>query len=307
MTRKDEGKMAEHQRTPQLDSLVESAQSAIASAAERSSFVLPYTAPDHRPNPAVEPFDTVRGYLLGASGLLLLLTSLALSSGLHGRAPSSLLDTSLVHSVLWPATAIALVLSAAFSLRRNQLSARRQRIISVYSIPATAMMACAITLASGFLAISAAILATIASLLSLYGVLQLNRNTARNRLERWATDAPVSFFAGSSLVYALQLWFAAAGWNDGGQGLPAVVVAAGISVVAAAFAHSERGRHAFASGFGICMIAAAIQGWLNESAPLWVCAVWIFMALLVFLMAENRRFQISHAEHRAQRGKPIEF
>lgn len=299
--------MAEHQSTPQLDSLVASAQSAIASASERASFELPYAAPDHRPNPAVEPFDKIRGYLLGASGLLLLLTTVALSSGLHGRAQSSLLDTSLVHSVVWPAIAIALILSAAFSLRSDQLSARRQRIISIYSIPATALMACAITLASGFLPVSAAILATIASLLGLYGVLQLNKNTARTRLERWATDAPVSFFAGASMVYALQLWFAAAGWHDGGHGIQAALVTAGISIVAGAFAHSERGRHALASGFGICMIAAAIQGWLNDSAPLWVCAVWIFMALLVFLMAENRRFQISHAEHRAQRGKTVEF
>ncbi len=299
--------MAEHQSTPQLDSLVASARSAMAAAGEQSTFELPYAAPDHRPNPAVEPFDKVRGYLLGASGLLLLLTTLASSSGLHGRAQASLLDTSLVHSVLWPAIAIALILGAAFSLRRDQLSARRQRIISIYAIPATALMACAITLASGFLAISATILATIASLLSLYGVLQLNRNTARTRLERWATDAPISFLAGSSLVYTLQLWFAAAGWNDGGHGIHAALVTAGVAVLAAAVAHSERGRHAFASGFGICMIAAAIQGWLNGSAPLWVCAIWIFMALLVFLMAENRRFQISHAEHRAQRGKPIEF
>lgn len=299
--------MAEHQSTPQLDSLVASAQSAIASASERASFELPYAAPDHRPNPAVEPFDKIRGYLLGASGLLLLLTTVALSSGLHGREQSSLLDTSLVHSVVWPAIAIALILSAAFSLRSDQLSARRQRIISIYSIPATALMACAITLASGFLPVSAAILATIASLLGLYGVLQLNKNTARTRLERWATDAPVSFFAGASMVYALQLWFAAAGWHDGGHGIQAALVTAGISIVAGAFAHSERGRHALASGFGICMIAAAIQGWLNDSAPLWVCAVWIFMALLVFLMAENRRFQISHAEHRAQRGKTVEF
>lgn len=299
--------MAEQQNREPLDSLVGSAKEAISAAAREPAFELPYAAPDHRPNPEREPFDMLRGLLFGGSAILLLATSLAYSFGLGGRAQSSLLDTGLVHAVLWPLTAIFLLGSAGFALRRDQLSARRQRSVAIYAIAATALMSCAITLAAGFLAMAAAALAAFATLLAAYGVHRLNQNTARTRLEHLATDAPLCFLAGFSMVYTLQLWFAALGWNDREHAVQATVVAAICSVVAAGFAHSERGRHAFAGGFGICMIAAAIQGWLHGSTPLWVSALWIFMALLVFLLAENRRFQISHAEHRAQRGKPIEF
>lgn len=299
--------MAEQQPTPQLKSLVESAQEALSAGSRQPTFELPYAAPDLRPNPAVEPFDKVRSYLFGASSVLLLCTSLAFSFGLDGRSRQNLLDPSLVQSILWPAIAIALILSAAFSLRRDQRSARRQRKVAISATAAVALMACAITLASSFLTAGSAVLATISALLALYCVHQLNQHTARTKFERWATDAPLGFFAGFSMVYALQLWFATAGWTGREHAMQVTLVAVGVSLIAAGFAHTERGRHALASGFGISMVAAAIQGWFHESTPLWVSAVWIFMALLVFLLAENRRFQISHAEHRAQRGKPIEF
>jgi len=299
--------MAEQHPTQPLNSLVESGHLATPDTWAEDDFVLPYPAPDHRPNPEVEPFDKIRGYLLAAAALLLLITSLVFSSSMDGRDRLSLLDSSAVPSVLWPAAAVFLLASAAFALGKDQLSARRQRVISLFTISAAALISCAITFAAGFLLTAAAVLATLATLVALFGVHQLNRLTARNKLEHWLTDAPLSFLTGFSMAYTLHLWFAVAGWNDTSHNLQVVLVAVAVSLVAAGYAHTERGRHALASGFGIAMIAAAINGWLRDATGLWVAAICILLSLLVFLMAENRRFRISHAEHRAQRGKPVIF
>lgn len=299
--------MAEQHPTPPIDSLMEPGQLATPATSAEHDFVLPYPAPDDRPNPEVEPFDKIRGYLLAAAALLLLITSLVFSSSMDGRDRISLLDSSIVPAILWPFTSVFLLASAAFSLSPGQLSARRQRVISIFAISSSAMAACAITLAAGFLQTAAAVLATLASLLALVGVHQLNRLTARNKKEHWFTDAPLSFLAGFSMAYTLHLWLAVAGWNETSHNLQVALVAVAVSLLAAGYAHTERGRHALASGFGIAMIAAAINGWLRDATGLWVAAICILMSLLVFLMAENRRFRISHAEHRAQRGKPVDF
>ncbi|MGQ3382525.1 hypothetical protein [Glutamicibacter sp. TV12E] len=299
--------MSEQHPTPPLNSLMESGQQAAPAHSAEHESVLPYPAPDHRPNPEVEPFDMIRGCLLAAASLLLLISSLVFSSSMNGRDRISLVDSSAVPAVVWPATAVFLLASAVFSLRKDQRSARRQRVASLYAISAAALCSCAIVLAAGFLPTAAAIVAALASILSLLGVHQLNRLTARTKAERWLSDAPLSFLAGFSMAYTLHLWFAVAGWNDLGHSLQVSLATAAVSLAAAGFAHTGRGRHALASGFGIAMIAAAINGWLSEETALWVSAICILMSLLVFLMAENRRFRISHAEHRALRGKPVEF
>ncbi|MGO2596302.1 MAG: hypothetical protein ACTIAQ_12265 [Glutamicibacter arilaitensis] len=184
--------MAEQQPTPQLKSLVESAQEALTAGSRQPTFELPYAAPDLRPNPAVEPFDKVRSYLFGASSVLLLCTSLAFSIGLDGRSRQNLLDPSLVQSILWPAIAIALILSAAFSLRRDQRSARRQRKVAIIATAAVALMACAITLASSFLTAGSAVLATISALLALYCVHQPPMESAPRGLDLKFTAVPCS-------------------------------------------------------------------------------------------------------------------
>ncbi|WP_313813878.1 hypothetical protein [Glutamicibacter sp.] len=297
--------MANSRSTPQLHSLVASAQRAIAEASYRRTFDLPYAAPDRRANPEVESTDKLRAGLFILAAALLLLTSLSVSTSRQTAA--GLLDVGLVQWLIWPLISIALLLSACFSALSHQLSSRRQRAVSIYTLSSTALMACALTLASGFLGWAAAVVATLSLVLSLNGVRTLNQFTARNHLERLATDMPLSFFAGFSLVYTLQLWFAAAGFNGGGHSLFVTLLSVGIAGIAVVLAHSERGRHAFASGFGVAMIAAAVQGWKSESTPLWVCAIWAFLAVVVFICAENRRFQISHAEHRALAGKELDF
>lgn len=299
--------MAEPQPNMQLRTLVGSAQRAITESARRPAFELPYTPPDLRPNPAVEPFDKARAGLFALSGMLLLATSLAFGTGMDGRSQASLLDTGLVHAVIWPVIGITLIGSAVFSALPAQLSSRRQRASGIYALSAAALMACALTLASGFLPWTAASVSGAATGIALYGVHQLNRHTARNRAERIATDLPLGFFAGFALVYTLQLVFAAAGWNGQGHALAVSLVAVAAAVPAAVFAHSERGRHAFASGFGLAMAAAAVQGWLRSATPLWVCMLWVFLAVVVFVCAENRRFQVSHAEHRVQAGRTLDF
>lgn len=295
--------MAEPQPTPNLRSLVESAQQAIAAASVRETFELPYMAPDRRPNPPVELFDKVRAGLFAVAGVLLLVTALGFSLNINGRAHTSLVDTSLVLSIIFPIVAIALIASAGFSALPHQLSSRRQRAITVFGLTGAAIMACALTLAAGFLLWPAAIISAVATIVCLYAIWQMNAYTARNQLERIATDVPISLLAGISLVYSLQLWFVAAGWDHPEHALQVSIATALVTVLAAAFAHTERGRHAFASGYGITMIAAAIQGWRQESTPLWVALLLIFMALIVFICAENRRFQVNHSEHRAQRSQ----
>lgn len=299
--------MENSQQSPQLGSLVASAQRAIAEASYRRTFDLPYAAPDRRPNPEVELGDKIRASLFAAAAALLLVTSLAFSTSGAGRIGSSLLDVGVVHWIIWPLIAFALLLSAGYSALGHQLSSRRQRAVSVYTLSATALMACALTLASGFLGWAAAAVSTGALLFALLGVRTLNRFTARNHIERVATDMPLSFFAGFCLVYTLQLWFAAAGWIGAEHALPVILLTLAVSVIAAVLAHSERGRHAFASGFGAAMITAAVQGWRTESTPLWICSIWGFLAVVVFICAENRRFQISHAEHRALAGRELDF
>lgn len=299
--------MAESQPTPQLRSLVDSAQRAIADAANKKTFDLPYAAPDHRPNPVVETLDKIRVGVFGVTGLLLLLTSLLLSSGSSGRFQASYLDTSVVHSYIWPIIAASFIGSAIFSAMPQQLAARRQRAVMFYSTSAVALMACALSFASGFLTMVGAVLATCSTLLALYAVQVLNRMTARNYAERLGTDIPLSFFAGFSMVYSLQLWFAALGWVDADHALKVSLAAVAVSIVAAVIAHSERGRHSLATGFGIGMIASAVQGWWLASTSLWVSILWAFLAIIVFICAENRRFQISHAEHRAQSGRELDF
>ncbi|MGP9781939.1 hypothetical protein CQ017_09160 [Arthrobacter sp. MYb224] len=294
--------MAEPQPTENLRSLVDSAQEAIAEASQKQSLQLPYAAPDRRPNPAVENFDKVRAALFALAGVLLLVTSLNTALDTSSSTQGGLLDTSPVLAFVWPAIAITMIASAGYSVLPHQLSSRRQRAITVYGLSAVALMACALTFTAGFLLWPGALLATLATGFGLYGMFQMNRHTARNHLERIATDLPVSFFTGFSLTFTLQLWFSAAGWNRPEHLLAISIVTVLATLLAAGFAQTERGRHALATGYGFGMFAAAYQAWRQESAPLWFAALLVFMAIIVFICAESRRFQISHAEHRNQRG-----
>ena len=299
--------MAEQLPSPQLRSLVEEAQQAIAAAAARKTLPLPYAAPDRRPNPAVETSDRIRAGAFGFAAALLLACALLFGGGFHGRVLDNPLDTGAFAGFAWPAVGVALLASAVFSALPHQLSSRRQRAATPWALLAAALYSCAMALSAGFLPLPAALVATAASVLALAGVSRLNAQTARNQLERWGTDAPLSLMAGLGLVFSLQLWCAAAGWNFT-ENRAAVLIGAGIMALAAAvFAHSERGRHALATGFGLALLAAGIHGWLAASLPLWGSATWAGLALLVVLCAENRRYQITHAEHRLQRGEELDF
>lgn len=297
--------MAEPQPTENLRSLVDSAQQAIATASQKQSLQLPYAAPDRRPNPAVETFDKVRAALFAVAGILLLLSSLNVAMDTSFSAQTNVLDTSLVISLIWPAIAVLMIASAIYSVLPHQLSSRRQRAVSVYAASAVALMACALTFAAGFLLWPGAILSTIATCLGLYAMVQMNRHTARNHLERIATDLPVSLLSGFSLVFTLHLWLSAASWNNAEHLLMISVLIVLVTLLAAVFAQTERGRHALATGYGVGMCSAAFGSWRQESAPLWFAALLVFMAMIVFICAEARRFHISHAEHRLQRGLGI--
>ncbi|PRB69403.1 hypothetical protein [Arthrobacter sp. MYb213] len=298
--------MAEPQPTENLRSLVDSAQQAIAAASQKQSLQLPYAAPDRRPNPAVETFDKVRSGLFGLAAVLLLLTSLNAALDTSFDSSTDILNTSQILAFIWPAIAVLMIASAIYSALPHQLSSRRQRAITVYGLSATALMACALTFTAGFLLWPGAILATLATGFGLYGMLQMNRQTARNHLERIATDLPVSLFSGFSLVFTVQLWLSAAGWNSPGHLLLISIVSVAVTLLAVAFAQTERGRHAFAAGFGLGMLSAAFSAWRQDSAPLWFAALLVFMTMIVFICAESRRFHIAHAEHRIQRGLSAE-
>lgn len=289
--------------TPNLHSLVDSAQQAISRATGRSGYELPYAVPDRRANPRVESLDRLRAGLFVLAAVLFTATAWAFTPSFSGQ----LLDTGRVQAFALPFLGACLIASSLFALLPHQLSARRQRAVSVCAAAAAATLGCALTLAAGFLPWSAAVLALASCAASLYGVRQLNSHTARTTLERLCTDAPLSLMAGFGLVFTAQLGFAAAGWTEARFAPAALLVVLLLSVGGSVAAHSERGRHAFALGLATPLAAMAVLQRLHGSGPWWLSAVTVLGAVCVVVAAENRRHQLSHAEHLAARGKPLHF
>ncbi|WP_431711018.1 hypothetical protein [Glutamicibacter uratoxydans] len=289
-----------------LQSVVDSTRQLFAEKRQRATVQLPYAAPDHRPNPARENLDWIRAGTFVLAAILLLVTVLVFASSAMERASSELLNVRPVQNLMWPAVALIVLFSSLYALLPSQLSSRRQRAVSIYSSVMAATMGCALTLAASFMFWAAVVLAVLSCAAGLLGIRMLNRNTARTTVERLLTDAPLSFSTGFSLVVTGQLYFAAAGWDDQTHVLKALVALLGISVIASVAAHSERGRHALALGFAIGTSAIALALWLNAAGPWWLSIVSALCGLSVVLAAENRRHQITHAEHRAARGLPVE-
>lgn len=289
----------------QLEFLVDTAQQALSAKEQKATVDLPYTAPDRRPNPPVETLDWIRSGMFIAAAILLLTTVLVFSASAMGRAPADLLSVSRVQHYMWPAVAVLLLVSSLCALLPSQLSARRQRAVGIYASIMAATMGCALTLAASFMPWAAVVLAALSCLAGLWGIRVLNHNTARSTRERLMTDAPVSLCTGFSLVFTAHLYFAAAGWNDQSHVIKALVALLVLSIIASVAAHSERGRHAFALGFVIGTVSNALGLWFDEAGPWWLSIVSVLCGLVVVLAAENRRHQITHAEHRAARGLPV--
>lgn len=271
-----------------------------------NSVQLPYTAPDHRPSPPTEALDWVRAGLFNLAALLLVVTVLAFSRSTGDRASDQLLSVSPVLEFIWPCISFFLLGASLFALFPHQLSARRQRAVSIYPSIMAATLGCALTLAASFMPWAAFSMCAIGCLAGLLGIRELNRHTARTPVERLLSDAPVSLCTGFTLIFTVQLLFAAAQWNDPKHAFKALSALLIVSIIAAVAAHSERGRHALALGFVIGALTVAVTLWNNVAGPWWLSVVSVLCGLIVVLAAENRRHQITHAEHRAAQGLPVQ-
>ena len=289
-----------------LQSLVDSAQHAIAQKASASTLELPYTPPDHRPSPEIETLDWLRAGIFALAAALLMVTVLAFTSNGTWRPAADLLSVSRIQSYAWPVISIFLLLSSLFALLPQQVSTRRQRAVSIYPSIMAATMGCALTFSASFLPWAAVVLAAISCIAGFLGIRELNRHTARNTLERLLTDAPLSLCTGFSLVFTAQLFFAAAEWNGQTHAAKALLALLALAVMASVAAHSERGRHALALGFVAGTLAVALAQWLDGAGPWWLSIASVLCGLVVVVAAENRRHQITHAEHRIARGMPVD-
>lgn len=298
--------MSTNSERQDLQSLVDSAHQAMTRRAPMSPLQLPYAAPDYRANPPVERLDWLRAGLLLLSCVLLALTVLAFSLTGAARADTEVFSVAGIQRYAWPLISLYLLASAIFALLRHQVPARRQRAVGIYTCVMAATLGCALTLAASFLPWPAALLASVGCVAGLLGIRELNRHTARNNVERLLTDAPLGLCTGFSLVFTAQLYFAAAGWIGAEHSPKALVAVVLLSVLASVAAHSERGRHALALGFIAAAVGVAVPQWLADQVPWWLPVATVLSALMVLLAAENRRHQLTHAEHRAARGMPVD-
>ena len=62
-----------------------------------------------------------------------------------------------------------------------------------------------------------------------------------------------------------------------------------------------------ASGFAWGMFWLLMPRLLGPDQSIWVAVLAAMTGFVVLVATENRRYQITHAEHRAARGKPTEF
>ncbi|MGO1319596.1 MAG: hypothetical protein ACTII7_12660 [Galactobacter sp.] len=270
-----------------------------------SVYVAPYNLPEFSPAPAPTFLDVVRrsvvtlaaaafvviGYMTAAGNL-----PLANEFSRHQASLAPLL----VAAFAWPVLGLIMTASAVHSWFPDQRSARRQR--------ATGLATAVVSLAGiGWIIAAANGLAWIALIAALalmagagYGIHALNLLTARNRRERWLTDAPLELALGwgafafcwsaTALLAGLQI--------DAGP--PAVLgtiflVAALVPVFVAG--SSERGRILPSVGFAfgvLWLIPAAI---LSGQVLLMVLA--IVGVVAAFLAALSRRQAIVSAERKA--------
>ncbi|GAB3620906.1 hypothetical protein GCM10027417_21670 [Glutamicibacter endophyticus] len=300
------GEREQNPEQSNLAELVEQARDAILAGRPRA-VPLPYAAPDRRANPAPEPVDTYRQATAVGAALLLLITVLAFGPQAQQRTGSDLLNDATIQPWLLVLLAVAALAHAGFGWLSAQRSARRQRAATPYAIATWALFAVALTFAAAFLPLPATGFALCATISALLAIRQLNRHTARSWNERVLCDAPLGLAAGYLLFLTAQwiLPILPEPLSENAWAALGLIFLA--TLVATSMAHSERGRHSVALGFTLPLLLAAVMVFLDHSAGWWLGLGYGLLAIVVALSAENRRYQINHAEHRALRGEELDF
>ncbi|PQZ86702.1 hypothetical protein CQ018_18660 [Arthrobacter sp. MYb227] len=301
----------------ELAALVSHAKEAIAKhqALVDPIYVAPYTLPDTSANQASTSQDLIRRIILtaiaiGASIVAFWVTGDLVAGSLDGQhARSSLLSLAPTAYLLLPLIFVWAVFSSGYAWLTSQRSANRQRAIGF--LLSAALAAGGLWLL--FVKVENLLLAFIAALLCilllLRTVTELNKNTARNTIERVFTDAPVSLMTGFFLVITVSSFCELlAGWEifDVPEILAAIFVV-GLGYLATSLAMTERGRIILATGFGWGMFWLLVPRLLGPNPSIWVAVLAGMAGFVVILATENRRYQIHHAEHRAARGKRTVF
>ncbi|GAA4366940.1 hypothetical protein [Paeniglutamicibacter cryotolerans] len=299
-----------------LEAEVSAARAAIE-ASRTPLYVAPYDLPSTAPNPPANGADMLRRVLVSLVAVLVPAGFWwwagieALGFGFpegHLFSPGrSLLAPAAEAQWIWPVIFSGFIAFAIYQWFPSQRSALRQRAVGY---PAAA----ALLLGFGWLWCTHAGLELPALALCMgtttaicYALRQLNLLTARSTWERVFTDAPVALFLG----WMLALTPASIAGLFGGRGpvqqFFAVLALMAVVCLAAAWAMTERGRVVLALGFGWCMFWVVTERLLGPFPSVWVALAACLGAFVVLVAAENRRYQINHAEHRAARGQSTIF
>jgi MFS family permease len=281
------------------------APSTATSAVPGSVYVAPYNLPEHSPAPKATWLDVARRCLttITAAGLLvvgfmMVLGDLSLSDAFSRR--NAFLAPLLVAAIAWPVVGAALLASAVHSWFPDQRSARRQRAIGLSS----AVVALA---GAGWGIAASADLAWVSMVASLvmvaaagFGVHQLNLLTARNRRERWLTDAPLEFALGwgaFSFCWSASALVSGFHVNVGPPAALGTLFLAVALVPVFVAGSTERGRLVPSIGFAwgvLWLLPACILAGQGVLMALAIVGV-----LIAFLVAMARRHAIATAERKA--------
>lgn len=326
-----------------LELLVESARDAIVDAAahpiprtaeevrntssfwvedEGPVYVPPYNLPSRDPNPEESRDDLVRRVVVSVvAALSLALGFLGLGwfggATAHSDADSpfrprtALLVPGIDSFMIWGVLFVWIALYAIYQWHPSQRSSYRQREIGYLTAGAGLLGALWLLAARASLVFPSVILALALTAVLVYAVRRMNQRTARSSMERVFVDGPAALYMGWALVLlpaTLSIALTRSGFS---LLLPAswwgVLVMVGATWAAVSMSMSERGRIVLALGYAWGLFWIMLDRLIGPLFSTPVAIICGLCAFIVLLATENRRYQIGHAERRAERGQRTEF
>ncbi|GAB2894602.1 hypothetical protein [Neomicrococcus lactis] len=285
-------------------------------------YVAPYNLPSKAPNPKPELKDFIRRLvvtlvILASAAVAFIRLGIFGGPGVHDREFSpydpnvSLLSMGTVAYLLWGLIYLWLVVYAGYQWTRDEASSLRQRRLG-YPVAAAAMLGALWLVFAGQGSDGYGMLASLAMVgVLVYCLNVLNQHTARTRDERVAVDGPVGLFLGFGLTVAAMNVAIFLTTHNIKFLLPgewwAALVVVGMTWLAATLTMTERGRIVMALGYGFGLFWIMTSRLFGSNSSALVAILAGMCGFIVVLATENRRYQISHAERRALRGKPTEF
>lgn len=326
-----------------LESLVESARDAIVDAAahpiprtseelrntspfwvddEGPIYVPPYNLPSRDPDPEETRMDLVRRVVVSVVAALSLALGF-LGLGWFGgptahsdvdspfRPRTALLAPGIDSFMIWGVLFIWIVLFAIYQWHPSQRSSHRQREIGYLTAGAGLLGALWLLCARASLVFLSVVVALALTAMLVYAVRRMNQRTARSTMERVFVDGPAALYMGWALVLlpaTLSIALTRSGFS---LLLPpswwGVLVIVGATWAAVTMSMSERGRIAIALGYAWGLFWIMLDRLIGPLFSTPVAIICGLCAFIVLLATENRRYQIGHAERRAERGQRTEF